>query len=208
MMISHTKERLRWIEKELAARGVKDYRFCTQNDDYVCDKNGNLYSICKTMMRSGKEVKQYRILPIHGSVEDGYITYRIKVNGVRKHLRGHRIMLDAWEGNKPGMVINHKDGNKLNNNLENLEWCTIAENNHHAIETKLYDPGALEKRVYVLPKEEWLTVYILHKHCGYSFRSLGRMNRCSRGAIERVYKRMDSVMKRVEKYYECRTVKI
>ena len=33
--------------------------------------------------------------------------------------------------------INHKDGNPRNNNVENLEWCTIAENNLHACRTGL-----------------------------------------------------------------------
>lgn len=50
-----------------------------------------------------------------------------------------RIVAMTWvEGYKEGLTVNHKDGNRLNNNIENLEWLTLADNIRHGFETGLY----------------------------------------------------------------------
>lgn len=55
-------------------------------------------------------------------------------DGKVKNLKVHRLMgytfLDNSENKKE---INHKDGNVQNNTLDNLEWCTRAENHNHAV---------------------------------------------------------------------------
>lgn len=50
----------------------------------------------------------------------------------------HRLVAEAFLG-KPGegMVVNHRSGDKSDNRVENLEWCTYGQNNEHARRTGL-----------------------------------------------------------------------
>lgn len=50
----------------------------------------------------------------------------VKVAGTTRHI--HRLVCETFNGNRPGMVVRHLDGNKLNNRLSNLAWGTHEEN--------------------------------------------------------------------------------
>lgn len=80
----------------------------------------------------------------------GYYVTEVKVNGKRKLLKLHRLIAEAFlnpptkelveecsEAHWGVVCVNHKDGNKLNNNVSNLEWCTAADNNRHASKNNL-----------------------------------------------------------------------
>lgn len=60
----------------------------------------------------------------------------------KKLIRLHDAIASTFvEGYKDGLVVNHKDGNKRNNEIKNLEWTTIRENNIHAIKHNLIPKG-------------------------------------------------------------------
>lgn len=63
----------------------------------------------------------------------GYVWVSLCKNGKQKTHSVHRIVANAFVENKNNLpCVNHKDGNKENNTVENLEWCTVHENQIHA----------------------------------------------------------------------------
>ena len=67
--------------------------------------------------------------------------YRVPLtdkNHIRKYFLVHRLVASAFIENLNNFEdVNHKDGNKLNNNVENLEWCTRSYNIQHAFKIGL-----------------------------------------------------------------------
>lgn len=75
-----------------------------------------------------------------GWVVHGYRKYSITFDdGSHKEVFAHRLVALAYIPNKDAnkTLVNHKDGDKLNNNVDNLEWVTPSENNLHAYEIDL-----------------------------------------------------------------------
>ena len=69
---------------------------------------------------------------------DGYLQYQLCKNGIRHSYKIHRLVAKAFVENPQNYnVVNHKDGNKLNNYYGNLEWCTSAQNNQHSWDNHL-----------------------------------------------------------------------
>lgn len=65
-----------------------------------------------------------------------YVTLNTGLKPVNRLV--HQVVVTAFLGVDPDRpFVNHKDGNKVNNRLDNLEWCTPKENLTHALETGL-----------------------------------------------------------------------
>jgi hypothetical protein len=70
-----------------------------------------------------------------GTDADGYRVVWLQVNGRRRIFRVHRLVLEAFNpvSGSSLLDVNHKNFDRSDNRLENLEWCTRRENIHHAI---------------------------------------------------------------------------
>ena len=93
----------------------------------------------------------------------GYEKVTLKIDGKRKDFKVHRLVALAFIPQIDGKPhVNHKDGDKTNNVVENLEWCNRSENMLHAYRLGLKLPRKSKKvkipkpprKKYNVPKEE------------------------------------------------------
>lgn len=79
---------------------------------------------------------------IDGKNKSGYKNVQLSKFGIVKHYHIHSLVAKHFIGERPdGYIINHIDGNKLNNNYKNLEYITQSENIYHAIRIGLKKTG-------------------------------------------------------------------
>lgn len=77
---------------------------------------------------------------------NGYYSVKLQtktpeqMTGKGKTYSMHRLMMIIFKpvDGMEKLVINHKDGDKSNNDLSNLEWCTFSQNTQHAVDMGLY----------------------------------------------------------------------
>ena len=95
---------------------------------YYITEDGKCYN-----QKTGKYLKGQE------NIKNGYFSYNITLpNGSKKRLYAHRLVAQAFIPNPENKTeVNHIDGNKLNNYIDNLEWVTSKENQQHAIATAL-----------------------------------------------------------------------
>jgi hypothetical protein len=106
---------------------------------YQVSNLGNVISLSREkVIGSGSYTTEQKVLKQFRRGNGAYYCVNLYSRNRSKPTYVHRMVAEAFipnPDNKP--FINHIDGNKLNNVVSNLEWCTIAENTRHAWEMGL-----------------------------------------------------------------------
>ena len=106
----------------------------------------------------------------------GYMEYHLCKNGKRHHMSTHRLVAKHFipnPNNKP--FVNHIDGNKLNNNVENLEWVTHEENMQHAVRTGLLNNKGNNHPRNKLTDKEVYQIRELHRYGIYNQKEISEI---------------------------------
>lgn len=89
--------------------------------------------------------------------KDGYYELGIRKNEQKYYKRVHRLVAETYLENPDNLpIVNHKDGNRTNNNVDNLEWCTIQYNNWHGYAYNHRKPNITTNKVCELYKNDEL----------------------------------------------------
>lgn len=123
------------IKNVAEIRGLSNLPGYEFDDRYVATPNGEVYRVRKKI---GKIYEVVRMKPF--LTKDGYVEY-VLVNrrGRKQHIQGHRIVAGLYLVPIEGKTyVNHKDLNRANNNVHNLEWVSHSENIKHSWSNNLH----------------------------------------------------------------------
>lgn len=145
---------------------IKDYYTVNDKGEFFSDNSGKM----KTRDRSGTE---YQII--------NFMT----VDGKKRTFRAHRLVLMAFNPvkNMDKLEVNHIDGNKKNNTLSNLEWCTGSENQKHAFKTGLQKARRGESSNFSKLKEKDIDLIFKLREKGKTQQQIADIVNCSSSNI-------------------------
>jgi hypothetical protein len=126
----------------------------------------------------------------HRKDKNGYCIVNLWGNSKNKSCKAHRLVAIHFItniGNKP--QVNHKDGNKDNNHVDNLEWCDCHENMIHAFKNGLSSNRGEKSSQSRLSNEQVLEIRKMHDSGKCSKKEIGKKFGYSVGGINGIVSR-------------------
>jgi len=116
---------------------MKELRPIPNTGYYFVDRDGQIYSDHPRRLKD----KGFRAMKLQKHSQ-GYLFVRLSTDVGCYGKLAHQAVMEAFVGSpRDGMMINHKDGDKHNNSLDNLEYVTRRQNEDHAMAHGLKPKG-------------------------------------------------------------------
>ncbi len=100
---------------------------------YKVSRHGEVKSVDREIIRSDGKIKHFKSVVLKQfKNNNGYLLVVLSKNGVEKQYLVHRLVAEAFIPNPHNLPqVNHKDENKLNNCVDNLEWMDAKTNSNY-----------------------------------------------------------------------------
>lgn len=121
---------------------------------YQVSNKERVKSLQREIIFSSGSVRLQNSKLLKPRIANGYLGVTLTKNSMAKTISVHRLVAESFipnPKNKPH--VNHKDGNKLNNHLYNLEWSTSKENIQHSWANNLSSPRRGERCTWSILKD-------------------------------------------------------
>lgn len=146
----------------------------------------NLGDIKRIVTYKGKPILRILKPQDDGS---GYMKVRLYKQGKSKFFRVHRVVMRAFIGECPeNNEVNHKDGDRANNSLDNLEYMTKSENNMHMYRVLGYKRRFINRKH--LTKSQVIQIRELYATNEYSQVDLAEKFGMNRNTISNIVRRI------------------
>lgn len=171
-------------------------------ENYKVSDKGEVVSVKRSFFKNGYLPDEEINLKVIKFGTVGYVGVSLFKDGKRKRERIHRLVAEAFlENLENKKCVNHKNGIKWDNRVENLEWCTHSENTKHS-------HRVLKRKPWVSPSiglkgdahwssrsilqydlegnlvKEWSVMTGVKTLLGYDVSFIGK---CARGLCEKAY---------------------
>ena len=146
-------------------------------DSYYFDENFEVWSMDRTFFDKYGKLHVVKRRKLKTFLKSGYLAVALSKENKSTHLHLHRLIaLHFIPGFKEDYEVNHIDGNRTNNILSNLEWCTHKENMTHA--SKILKVGN-QKKVYQYTLKgnfikEWVNSYEVTRILGIDQQNISK----------------------------------
>lgn len=159
---------------------------------YQVSNFGNIRSVDRVIysdklhIGTKRELKSKMLKPYVNS--HGYLALTLTKNSNEKSVRVHRLVAEAFIKNPNNYdQINHIDGNKTNNKVENLEWCNNQHNVNHAYKNGLTKHYTRSIKQYDLKGNYIQTFESIAKACEEVNGNRANITKCAKGYINSAY---------------------